>query len=275
MNFLQDVYLDNLNVTFNSGGFLSAFGRKWAYVKHRFEQCKFYFVTCGTSVISIENTTYVAEKGDWFFIPSGTEHSYYNDPEKPFEKYWVHFDVAPEVKIFTKLNLPLVIKPQNFSHLKGVFSKMISLSNSTKLTDKLIVKSCLFSLLAEYVKQADIDGNAILVGYKNERLDTVLRYINENLGSDLSIEVLSKKYFAHPTHFIRAFKSKVGTTPAKYIRQKKVERVKLLLETTALSLQEIADALAFTDSAHLTRLFKNFYGTTPSNYKSLNKKDLT
>ena len=88
MKYLQDVYFSNLNAVYNFGGYFRISEQEsWDFGKHRFEQCKFYFITGGNCVIEIEDTKYYGQAGDWFFIPAGVEHSYYNEKGMPFEKY--------------------------------------------------------------------------------------------------------------------------------------------------------------------------------------------
>ena len=270
MNYLQDLLLDNLNIVFNLGGFFSINNRDWTYPKHRFEQCKFYFIVDGSCEITIENKTYIGNAGDWFFIPAGTEHSYKNHKEKPFKKYWAHFDVLPDVEFIEQLKLPYKIKAENFNKIKNIFSKLHKAISSNKFCDKLLIKSYLFNLLSEFISQSspyEVEINNI----RNVRIDKVLRYINENLDKQLTLDDLAKQYFSHPNHFIRAFKDKTGSTPIKYIKQKKMERAKLLLETTDLTVNEIAEKLCFTDGAHLCRLFKEYFNTTPIKHREYNQ----
>ena len=72
MSYLKDIYFDNLNVVYNAGDFFSVVNKDWTYPRHRFEQCKFYFITKGNCVIEIDGKTYNGKAGDWFFIPANT-----------------------------------------------------------------------------------------------------------------------------------------------------------------------------------------------------------
>jgi hypothetical protein len=45
MNYFQDVYLTNINAVFNLGGYFSINKRQdWSHGKHKFDQCKFYYI---------------------------------------------------------------------------------------------------------------------------------------------------------------------------------------------------------------------------------------
>ena len=272
MKYLQDLYFTNLNVVYNMGGFFSIKeGNDWSCGEHVFEQCKFYFITEGECVIYIKGKRYDAKAGDWFFIPAGTAHSYYNIKDKPFKKYWMHFDLYPDVKIAEFLSLPIFVR-HNRTALKA-FDALVKAAKSDELSDKLAVKGYIYTLLVEYVKLANPDGVSVQ-SRADERLDKVLRYINENLAEELSVSTLAEKYFAHPNHFIRAFKDKTGVTPYKYVLARRMETAKRLLESTDLTTAEISEKVGICDSAHFSRVFKEFYNMSPGRYRVYFKSQL-
>ena len=272
MKYLQDIYFSNLNAVYNFGGYFSVSEMEdWALGRHKFEQCKFYFITGGSCVIEIEKKKYYGKAGDWFFIPAGAEHAYYNEKNQPFEKYWMHFDLYPSIDIFYVLNLPYVVRVDGKGNTLRLFKKYAKLCESDKLTDKLEIKACLVNLLAEYIKAANSEGVDV-IDRKEARLNDLLKFINENLDKPLSNETLSGKYFAHPNHFIRAFKEKTGLTPAKYIKAKRMEHAKRLLESTDLSILEITGKIGLVESTHFSKLFKKYYNVSPTQYRRNLKK---
>ena len=271
MSYLQDIYCANLNVVFNMGGFLDLpAGGVWAYGRHKFDQCKFYFVTDGACTVSVEDKTYRLTAGDWLLVPPMIDHSYKNDDTAPFRKFWAHFDVYPGEELFSVLKLPHVVKVKKDGKVAVLFKKLLKADKSNELTDKLTVKGCLINLLAEFIKSARPEGVSV-VKTSDERLDGLLRYVNENLEADLSNDVLAEKYFTHPNHFIRAFRDKTGVTPAKYIKQKRMEAAKRLLESTDLTTAEISEKVGISDVAHFSRAFKEQYNMPPSQYRKFFK----
>ena len=71
----------------------------------------------------------------------------------------------------------------------------------------------------------------------------------------------------HPNYFIRLFKEKTGTTPAKHITIQRIERAKTLLETTDLPISDIMHSLGFDDISHFSKLFKRYAGYSPRYYR--------
>jgi len=70
------------------------------------------------------------------------------------------------------------------------------------------------------------------------------------------------------------FKSEMGVPPIKYLRLLRMERAKTLLETSFLSVKEIAHQVGVNDESHFVRDFKATYGASPTAYRTrfLNKR---
>ena len=265
--FIEDVYLQRFDAVYNFGGYYSIpAGTGWTCATHRFEQCKFYFITEGSCHINIDGTDYTGKAGDWFFIPSGTAHSYENDSSAPFAKYWMHFDIYPDTKLVERLHLPFVVKADSDGYCLRLFKEYAALHTSVSFADRLTVKARLIELIGEYLKIAG-HKEARIEAVSDNRLDALLRYINGNLHQDLSNEHLAQLYYSHPNHFVRSFKAKTGLPPAKYIRNKRMELAKRLLEGTDLSVADIAIRVGIPDPAHFSRLFRQRYNMSPSVYR--------
>ena len=63
------------------------------------------------------------------------------------------------------------------------------------------------------------------------------------------------------------FKKETGKTVSSYIREAKVARARLLLESTNLSVAEISDRLAFNTPNYFIQCFKSIMGETPSQFR--------
>ena len=64
------------------------------------------------------------------------------------------------------------------------------------------------------------------------------------------------------------FKSDVGTPPIKYLKLLRMERAKGLLESSFLSVKEIAFRVGLNDESHFVRDFKSTYGYSPTTYRA-------
>ncbi|MFA7636605.1 MAG: AraC family transcriptional regulator [Monoglobales bacterium] len=274
MQPLQEIYFSNLNAICTDGGFFAPpVGTDWANPLHRFSQSKFYFVTKGRCRITVDGTEYVATEGDWFFIPPGTLHEYSMLEWETFEKYWMHFQLYPNAELFSLLNLPYNVNAGGRKEVYRLFKSFSKICGGMDVTDKITVKSYLLSLISEYIFLAHPDG-VPLKRFSDNRIDEILEYISENLDKPLTVSSLADAFHLHPNHFIRFFKNKTGQTPAKYIKIKRLEMARYLLEYTDLYVSEIMERIGETDQSQFSKQFKAFYSFSPREYKKFFRSGL-
>ena len=63
------------------------------------------------------------------------------------------------------------------------------------------------------------------------------------------------------------FKKETGKSVSEYIRQMKIDRAKLLLQSTNMSVQEIAERLAFNTPNYFIQCFRDLTGSTPAQFR--------
>jgi transcriptional regulator GlxA family with amidase domain len=92
-------------------------------------------------------------------------------------------------------------------------------------------------------------------------------WIGEHPTEDHSVERLATRVSMSPRHFARVFRSDVGCTPAAYVEQVRVEVARRLLETTALSVDDVAASAGFGTPETLRRAFARRVGANPTDYR--------
>lgn len=69
--------------------------------------------------------------------------------------------------------------------------------------------------------------------------------------------------------FKRRFKSATGVSLIEYLQNLRIEEGKRLLETGELPIEEISEAVGYSDASFFRRLFKRLVGLTPSRYRRM------
>lgn len=88
-----------------------------------------------------------------------------------------------------------------------------------------------------------------------------------NLAEDLSIERLAHAAHMSRRTFVRAFRDSTGTTPAAWVRSRRLDEARRLLEATDLSVDQIAASCGFGNPVTLRQNFAAAFGSTPSGYR--------
>jgi AraC family transcriptional regulator len=104
-------------------------------------------------------------------------------------------------------------------------------------------------------------------GLDRRRLFRVLDYIEANLEGDLTIDRIASIACLSRYHFARSFKQAVGQSPHRYISAKRLDRAKVLLVRSNLSLVDITLNLSFSCQANFSRAFRRATGQTPGQYR--------
>lgn len=92
-------------------------------------------------------------------------------------------------------------------------------------------------------------------------------YIENHLGEPISISLLAQRIGYSDYYLSRKFKAETGDSIGDYIKFAKVERAKLLLTTTQLSIQSISDSLGFGTRNFFSETFRKIAGMPPAAYR--------
>lgn len=110
----------------------------------------------------------------------------------------------------------------------------------------------------------DVSGGGGDRTFTREEQQTLLDYVDGRLDQTLRIERLAAVVRLGEQHFTRTFRATFGAPPHAWLRDRRLQRAKQLLTTTAGTISSIAMATGFADQSHLTRCFGARFGTTPA-----------
>jgi transcriptional regulator GlxA family with amidase domain len=116
--------------------------------------------------------------------------------------------------------------------------------------------------------QSQFSATLAAQSHEGQALGDLLAWLTDNLRRDLSVEKLARRVAMSPRNFARLFQREVGTTPAKHIENLRLEAARRQLESTKLSLEEVAGASGFASAEILRRVFARRLGVTPGQYRA-------
>ena len=105
-----------------------------------------------------------------------------------------------------------------------------------------------------------------------EGITKAIRYIENNLTNDITIEDVSNQIFASGSHFQRIFNVVTGITVGDYIRKRRLSLAGLDLLLTKSRVIDIAMRYQYDTSESFTKAFTRFHGVPPSAAKKRGDK---
>ncbi|WP_127591786.1 response regulator [Paenibacillus lautus] len=156
-----------------------------------------------------------------------------------------------------------------YSYLKGKEIQAHKLYTG-KTNDQLFLQSLnsiedmekymeyLVSTAAEYHAYAD---------HSHTVVEEIKHYIQSHYGDELTRTSLAETVYLNPDYLARVFKKETGVSLGTYIIQSRIKAAKHLLETTPLSVYQIAAKVGYANYSYFSKLFKQDTGWAPSDYR--------
>lgn len=116
--------------------------------------------------------------------------------------------------------------------------------------------------------QAQFVERAVPDSYESARLGPLLDRLRQQLPPAVSTASLAKAAGMSPRTFLRRFQDATGTTPARWLLAERLDRVRTLLEESALPIEQIALLAGFGSAATLRLHFRQRFATTPAAYRA-------
>ena len=101
----------------------------------------------------------------------------------------------------------------------------------------------------------------------NEIVCRAKQYIHNHLHDDLSVSSIAAYLYVNSNYFSRLFKKASGEGCNEYITRKRIEKAKILLETSGLQTGKIAEMIGYRDKNYFSLTFKKLTGFSPTQYR--------
>ena len=108
-----------------------------------------------------------------------------------------------------------------------------------------------------------------------QTLNKAITYIESNISSHtLSNIEIAKEIGISEVYLRKLFANNLSIPPNKYIQSLRLEKAKLMLVETSLSVTEISESCGYSCIYYFCSSFKKNTGYTPSEYRNKNSQDL-
>ena len=248
---------------------------------HWHEALEIGLVLEGSMKVHTPNQTQVFQKGEGFFINSNVLASMENigscvQDSHLFHPVFLsgHFKSVFETKylnpVIQNRNLELICLRGETEHQRKILGKLRQLSQLQARPDVEFETRNLLSeiwlLILEEIKNAD--SSIFRIPPKNQdRILTMMAFIQENFAEKLTLEEIADSAAVSTRECLRCFRAAIHQSPMEYLIEYRVQMAKKLLDTTDLSITDIALRCGFNSNSYFTKLFHRSCGKTPNAYR--------
>lgn len=219
-------------------------------------------VTDGRLKLECTNREYILEKNNVYFIPPHTEHRITSVNENQYG-YVVVCVKDSFIEQYNNATLYDYVCDDEKTGLQILnICRFYERSNNYTQFEESI-KQFLKSNVKVNLKALKKNDNEIVMEAVN--------YIIEHLDEPFNLDIISDYVHISKYHFLRLFKTQMGTAPYQFYLQGKVKKIKQGL-LNKQNPANMAYDLNFTDQSHLCNTFKKYVGLTPAQFKKSYKE---
>lgn len=101
----------------------------------------------------------------------------------------------------------------------------------------------------------------------DRRIQVVVMLLESNSHQQIGIDDMARLVNLSPGRLAHLFKSEMALSVQQYLTQLRLAKARRQLESSFLSIKEIAASVGFPSVARFVVSFKNLVGTTPAHYR--------
>ncbi len=144
---------------------------------------------------------------------------------------------------------------------KAYAQSVMNIVSNAKTWEEIWSTLCIFSREMMEEQKPESQANLLITQAKN--------MIQEYYSEGINLEEVSEKLHVSGEYLSTIFKRETGVTFSEMLRTYKIEKIKELLETTSLKLNQISSLAGYSDSKYMSKVFKEQVGVLPSEYRKM------
>ncbi|MCX6972550.1 MAG: helix-turn-helix domain-containing protein [Verrucomicrobia bacterium] len=233
-------------------------------------ECIMIFCTKGKGWFETDGRRVVVGAGEVLIIPPNKAHAYHADDEDPWSIHWAHFSgtaAASYASLLPPHEHVMMLPAGDFKAIANMFRESYRLA-STGFTERtlLLVSHILRHALGILFFQigTSLSGSARAIAHD---LTKSIEFMRANVACSLTLQELSRHAGLSPARFSSLFRDQTGSSPVEHYIRLRMQAACHYLDTTALSVKEVAAELGYDDPYYFSRIFQKTLGCSPLAYR--------
>lgn len=256
-----------ISLRFSGGGLFSSEGN-WIHSERVINSYELIVVTRGELYISEGEHDFSLRANDYILLHPDTVHAGTRVSEKAIEFYWLHFMLEadnggfpPPPDLVNRIIAPCSGTLVNPSIVVQNARQLIQCSGSVGYPDDT-VDHLMYVLLSELLVQRERQAPL------NAFAQRIYEYVRSYSHKPLTVTDVADAFGYHPDHLSRVLKNCYGMTLKRVIAKQRIDRARLLLQTTDLTVSQISIQLGYSDPNLFEKFFRYHTGVTPTAFRA-------
>ena len=222
-----------------------------------------HYVVSGRGTYTVEGRSFPVEAGQVFLAWPNTVLSYTADHDDPWEYYWLGF-AGPDAAVLlshTGLKRSAPVLSIGFGKTFQQYVTAIYDARGSDLRSRTQMLGYAYLLLGRLIEaEARPQESANPAARAAE-------FIENNYADQITIDDIAARAGVSRSWLYRCFMERFACSPAAYLRSRRLNCARQLLERTGLHISEIARSAGYPDALYFTKVFTRQFGMSPSAYR--------
>ncbi|MDB6353701.1 AraC family transcriptional regulator [Trichococcus sp. K1Tr] len=230
-----------------------------------------HIIMKGKGYFEIGNSRFNLKEGQFFIIYPNVITYYQADEEDPWEYYWIGMQGEQLEALLEAIGFRVshpVGNVKNFGQVKEMMQEIMA-ANPFDILSRLRLQGQLYLLLS--LLGHDLNGTEIK---QIEKINKGVEYTKRALeiikdryrDVDFQIGDISRELSLNDSYLTSVFHKTTNRTPHEYLIEFRIFKSREYLETTDLSIAEIAEKVGYKNPLSFTRIFKSKMEMSPRAY---------
>jgi AraC-like DNA-binding protein len=230
------------------------------------------YIVRGACHVVLSGGETIVPAGRFILFRPGERQEYFFEADSGSFSYYIHFTGRDAEAVLRSLGLwdiTVGIAP-NSRELEWLFSQMIREYSLSQAAHETVSGGLLLSILGLLARGVELSRSQI-DEKKQMRVQRAIERMYADMDKKLSIEALARECNYSVGYFSHLFRAVTGVSAHAYMCRLRIERAKNMLDSTDLSVLEIALAVGCEDQNYFSRFFKEQTGLSPTAYRASRK----
>ena len=191
--------------------------------------------------------------GQALLLDCNLPHSYQAQGKCSFT--FIHFDGAQSRDIFEHINRSSgsVIRLTDSTRMHELVGELLGYMRDDRRVNESQTSAMLYGILMVLMQASGVSGEGAI---GNSIVDQAIDYIQSHLAENLTVETIAANAGYSPSYFSHVFHKETGVSPYHFVVKSRMDYAMQLLQTTRLSVQDIAFQVGFNSIANFCYAFR-------------------